>query len=63
MQEDVDRAANSTARQEDRVAAIGQVLLGIETAAKRLAAFSDYVRTLERGDDGLRLMDSRGVKQ
>jgi hypothetical protein len=57
MQEDVDRAANSAARQEDRVAAIGQVLLGIETAAKRLAAFSDYVRALEAG--GERHTDTR----
>jgi len=47
MQEDVDRTANSVKRQEDRISAVGQVLLSMETAAKRLAIFSDYVRTLE----------------
>lgn len=49
MQEDVDHAKNSVAEQSVRIGAIGQVLLTMETSAKRLAAFSDYVKTLELG--------------
>lgn len=55
MQEDVDHAKNSVDEQAARIGAIGQVLLTMETSAKRLAAFSDYVRRLEGGTDKIPL--------
>jgi len=44
MQEDVDRTANSIAKQEERLLAIGQVLLSMEKSAKTLAEISDMVK-------------------
>lgn len=50
MQTDVDVCKNSVVKQEDRIAAIGQVLLSMETSAKRLAMFSDYVKALNESN-------------
>lgn len=46
MQEDVDHASNNIVKQGEKINAIGSVLLGMETAAKRLADASDTIATL-----------------
>lgn len=55
MQEDVDHAKNSVLAQGGKIAAIGNVLLGMEVAAKRLAAHADDIRTIDEGNAPRRL--------
>ena len=50
MQEDVDHAKNGVAVQGEKIAAIGQILLSMETAAKRQASILDQVRQLNESD-------------
>lgn len=52
MQEDVDKTSNKVMVQGERLAAIGNVLLGMETAAKRIATVSDQVRQLNESHAG-----------
>ncbi|MEW6670237.1 MAG: hypothetical protein AB1427_00955 [Thermodesulfobacteriota bacterium] len=50
MQEDLDKTKNHVAGNNDRLQAIGNVLVGMEGSAKRLAEFSDMVKQIEAGN-------------
>lgn len=44
MQEDTDKTKNRVVQSAERVEAIGSILIGMESAAKALAALSDRVK-------------------
>jgi hypothetical protein len=53
LQEDVSKKNNEISELTKKVNAIGNVLIGMESSAKRLAGFSDAIRLLQNTDVGI----------